>query len=90
MAIHLSHLQKLQLQSKDGILFTQGRDTNDRECFVYIRVTRAGLNKVSDYQRAGQRMNLLDLGEVLMAGFGQEPSVMVKQHMEQKYNFAHP
>lgn len=88
MAIHLSHLHAIQLQ-KHGILLTQGMDANNREFFAYIKITRQGLQKVSDYQRAGQRMNLLDLGQVLMAGFGLEPSAQVKRHMESNYNFEH-
>jgi hypothetical protein len=90
MAIHVSHLHRLQLQTNDGILLTQGRDARDREFFAYIRITLDGLHKVGNYQRAGQRMNLLDLGELLMAGFGLEPSTEVKNHMETQYNFRHP
>lgn len=90
MAIHLSHLNKVRLQTHDGILLTQGRDANNRDFFAYIRITLDGIKKVSDYQKAGQRMNLLDLGQVLMAGFGMEPSDAVKRHMESSYNFKHP
>lgn len=88
MAIHLNHLHALQLQ-KHGILLTQGLDGRDREFFAYIKVSKQGLQKVGDYQRAGQRMDLLDLGQVLMAGFGLEPSGEVKRFMEDTYQFSH-
>lgn len=71
-------------------MLTKGLDGSNREFFAYIKITKSGLQKVADYQRAGQRMNLLDLGQLLMAGFGLEPSQAVKKHMETAFNFKHP
>lgn len=89
MALVLNHLHRIKIQPDEGIILTQGRDGNNREFYAYIRINEAGLQKARDYQRAGQRLNLMHLGDVLMMGFGLEPSAEVKQHMETIFNFCH-
>lgn len=79
----MSFVAKLVQSGSVPIHFVTFKDKNDRDVHFYIKTTP---QKMEAFRRVQSGMfNLADYGEILVGGFGLEPTEASKSFMKEKY-----
>lgn len=81
----MSFVAKLVKAGSVPIFFVTFRDLEDRDVHFYVKSTQARMDAFMKVTSGP--LDLADYGEVLVGGFGKEPTEATKQTMKEKYGF---
>lgn len=81
----MSFVAKLVKAGAVPIFFVTFRDLEGRDVHFYVKSTQARMDAFMKV--TADQFDLVDYGEVLVGGFGKEPTAATKQTMKEKYGF---
>jgi len=86
----LTHIQKLQLETHDGIVLLRGQTMDGDAMYVYVRANASQIEDIFRASQTGEAIDFGNFGGIIKLDWGEEPSSNVKIYMERYYNFIHP